>query len=371
MRIAVTGATGFLGHYIVNHLLRDGHQCRCWHRRHSDREGFDRDAPGELEWISGELDDATATETLVEGVDAVVHAGLARAGAGDLMASVQSNLVGTLRLIQAAHHADARRFIFISSCAVHDVILDDRPLDEAHPLWPASHYGAYKAAVEAFIHSDGFGEGYEICSLRPTGIYGLARPVEQSKWYDLVHSVAAGKPVTSDRGGKEVHAADVARAVEILLKAPGIAGQAYSCYDMYVSDQMVARIARELAGSDSVISDTNKGPRHQIETAKLRALGMTFGGEPLLRQTIQQMLESRDRLLTSLAGCNACGFFRRAPATVPWLLRHLRQVRKTMPRTQSCPVLQYRRCCPAPGRRRASRCPRSPETAENSSSHGP
>ena len=35
------------------------------------------------------------------------------------------------------------RFVFISTCAVHDVILDDRPLDEAHPLWPAGHYGAH------------------------------------------------------------------------------------------------------------------------------------------------------------------------------------------------------------------------------------
>jgi nucleoside-diphosphate-sugar epimerase len=299
MRVAVTGATGFLGHYIVNHLLRQGHDCRCWYRPHSDCEGFDEEARGELDWVSGELGDRRATESLVEGADAVVHAGLAhertgfRGSEGDVLEFADKNLLGTLRLIQAARRADARRFVFISSCAVHEVILDDRPLDEAHPLWPLSHYGACKAAVEKFVHSFGLGEGYEICSLRPTGIYGLARPVEQSKWYDLVHSVAAGKPIDSDRGGKEVHAADVARAVELLLTAPGIAGQAYNCYDMYISDQMVARIAKELAGSDSVIAETNKGPKHQIDTRKIRALGMTFGGEPLLRETVRQMLESR------------------------------------------------------------------------------
>lgn len=299
MRIGVTGATGFLGHYIVNHLLRLGHQCRCWYRPHSDREGFDPDTPGELEWVPGELGDPQSTAAFVEGVDAVVHAGLARAGAafradeGDMLEFVDKNVTGSIRLIQDAHRADARRFIFISSCAVHDVILDDRPLDEAHPLWPKSHYGAYKAAVEAFVHSFGLGQGYPVCSLRPTGIYGPTRPIEESKWYDLVHSVAAGKPVHGDRGGKEVHAADVARAVEILLAAPGIAGQAYNCYDMYISDLMVARIARQITGSDAEIPSTQMGPKHQIETAKLRALGMTFGGEPLLRQTIQQMLESR------------------------------------------------------------------------------
>jgi nucleoside-diphosphate-sugar epimerase len=299
MRIAVTGATGFLGHYIVNHLLRLGHECRCWYRPHGDRDGFDENSRGEIEWVPGELGDARASETLVEGVDAVVHAGLARAGTmfgggeGDLLEFVSRNIDGTIRLIQDARHADARRFLFISSCAVHDVIPGDRPLDEAHPLWPKSHYGAYKAAVEAFVHSFGLGEGYEVCSLRPTGIYGLARPVEESKWYDLVHTVAAGKAVASERGGKEVHAEDVARAAAALLTAHGVAGQAYNCYDMYVSDQMVARIAKELSGSNAEIADTNKGPKNQIETGKLRALGVNFGGEPLLRETIRQMLESR------------------------------------------------------------------------------
>ena len=59
--------------------------------------------------------------------------------------------------------------------------------------------------------------GYSICALRPTGIYGIARPVESSKWFDLIQAVVQGQVVKCRRGGKEVHAADVARAVEILL----------------------------------------------------------------------------------------------------------------------------------------------------------
>ena len=44
MRIAVTGATGFLGRYIVHQLARDGHRLRCWHRPGSDRGGFEEAA---------------------------------------------------------------------------------------------------------------------------------------------------------------------------------------------------------------------------------------------------------------------------------------------------------------------------------------
>ena len=147
----------------------------------------------------------------------------------------------------------AGRFVFISTCAVHEKILDDRPLDETHPTWAASHYGAHKAAIEQFIHSYGFGQGYPICALRPTGIYGLARPVESSKWFDLVRAVAHGQAVECRRGGKEVHAADVAKAVEILLAAEGIAGEVFNCYDRYVSEYEVATIAKEQAGSKGEI----------------------------------------------------------------------------------------------------------------------
>ena len=41
MRIGVTGATGFLGRYIVAHLVDQGHHCRCWYRPSSDRGGLE------------------------------------------------------------------------------------------------------------------------------------------------------------------------------------------------------------------------------------------------------------------------------------------------------------------------------------------
>ena len=44
MHLAITGATGFLGRYIVNHLTAQGHRCRCWARAQSDRGGFDNEA---------------------------------------------------------------------------------------------------------------------------------------------------------------------------------------------------------------------------------------------------------------------------------------------------------------------------------------
>ncbi|HJN09829.1 MAG TPA: NAD(P)-dependent oxidoreductase [Pirellulaceae bacterium] len=295
MRVALTGATGFIGHYIATHLADQLHQLRCWHRHSSNREGFDHIS--DLEWIEGDLGDTDSVNRLVDGCDAVVHAALYRSGMGfpgaegDLIEFVQKNVVGTLELIDAARRARVGRFIFISTCAVHERILDDRPLDEAHPLWPTSHYGAYKAAVEKFVHSYGLGHGYPICALRPTGVYGVARPIQNSKWCDLVSAVVRGETVQCSQGGKGVHAADVAKATGILLTADGIAGEAFNCYDRYISELDVATLAKELSGSNSQIIGELMQPKHQIVTDKIRALGMQFGDDELLRQTIAELVE--------------------------------------------------------------------------------
>src|SRR4051812_11729742 len=110
MRIGVTGATGFLGRYIVAELAAKGHHCRCWFRQESDRSGMTaaRDA---IEWVPGDLGDPDSASDLVAGCEAVGHAALYRpgesfqGGEGDLPRFVETNVVGTIRLIEAARRA--------------------------------------------------------------------------------------------------------------------------------------------------------------------------------------------------------------------------------------------------------------------------
>ncbi len=303
MLVAVTGATGFLGRYIVNDLISNGHTCRCWYRPSSDQGGFANDGQG-IQWIRGQLGEPDATQSLVHAVDAVVHCALDRQDGWspadrDLIDFVQTNVVGSVRLMQLARSSGVRRFVFISTCAVHDVILSDRPLNEAHPLWPYSHYGAHKAAVEKFVHSFGLPrtnapQGWDICSLRPTGIYGCDHPIEKSRWYGLIRDIVEDRPVDLPQGGKEVHAADVAKAVRCLLATePGVvAGQSYNCCDMYIALQDVAQIAKQIVGSTSEITRKNRGPKNQIDTSKLRALGMSFGGKSLLEETVRALVRA-------------------------------------------------------------------------------
>ena len=171
MKIAITGATGFVGRELVAQLVESGHQTQCWFRENSDLSPLSRFAEPDVKWIPGALADGESAKPLVSGCDAVVHSGLWRStmsfqsNSMDLVEYVRINVLGTLELIQAAIEANVQRFVFVSTCAVHDHILDDRPLDEAHPLWANSHYGAHKAAIEKFVHSYGLGEGFPICAI--------------------------------------------------------------------------------------------------------------------------------------------------------------------------------------------------------------
>src|SRR5437879_4789320 len=130
MKIAVTGGPSFIGHYILRRLASAGHWLRAWHRPASDRSGLEDIA---VEWLPGELNDDEASRSLVEGCDAVVHAALFRPGTGfrgaegDLIEFGERNIVGTLRLIEAARSAGVSRFVFISTCAVHE-----RKIGRAH-----------------------------------------------------------------------------------------------------------------------------------------------------------------------------------------------------------------------------------------------
>jgi len=294
MTIAITGATGFVGRELVAQLVHAGHTLKCWCRPDSNFE-FAEQWSHAIETVPGELGGSGVAE-LIEGCDTVVHAALWRVGEsfmdneGDLVEYARVNLLGTLELMEAAYRAGVKKFVFVSTCAVHDVILDDRPLDEAHPLWPRSHYGAHKGALEKFVHSYGLGKGFPICALRPTGIYGVADPLSRSKWFSLVQKITRGEPVTVERGGKEVHVSDVAKAIRLLIDAPEVAGQSYACYDRYVSEYDVATLAKKITGSNSPILGEPRAPKHQIKTDKIRALGMEFGGEPLLEQTIREMI---------------------------------------------------------------------------------
>ncbi|TWU57407.1 NAD-dependent epimerase/dehydratase family protein [Rubripirellula reticaptiva] len=296
MKIGLTGATGFLGQAFVKRVVAEGHTVIAW-RRDSNSQ-LDAASSG-VTWINGRLGDQDAAIELAERSDVIVHAGLDRSSDGfmdwpaDPSAYFQTNVIGSLQLIEAATSHSVRRFVFVSSGAVHEKIAINYPLDETHPLWPGSIYGAYKASVETLIHAYGHSQRLSCCSVRPTAIYGAADPVADSKWFSLVQAIIAGRSVDVSGGSKSVHVDDVVDTIRLLLETDQrIDGETYNCCDRMISEHEVAMIAKRLSKSESVISGSEKVAKNKIDTSKIQKLGFTFGGTSKLEATIRTLIDA-------------------------------------------------------------------------------
>jgi nucleoside-diphosphate-sugar epimerase len=186
------------------------------------------------------------------------------------------------------------QFLFVSTCVVHDKILNDRLLDEAHPLWTSSTYGAYKAAIEAFIPAYHAKYGINASAWRPSEVYGIRRRLEDSNWYDVIQAVKRGERLEEPYGGKIVAVEDIASAIVAALGRGDVAGEVFNLTDCHIYRQDVAEYAREITGSDSEIANVKgSGPKHQIVTQKAQGLGLFKPrGHEGVKAHIRRILES-------------------------------------------------------------------------------
>jgi len=119
VKILVTGATGFIGGHLVNYLTTRGHQVRALIHRSppQDEWGLRRGAGVEL--ARGDITDAQAVRTAVQGIDAIFHLAAARDVRGAPESVYQKiNVEGTRHLLEAAAEASVQRFIYCSSVGV-------------------------------------------------------------------------------------------------------------------------------------------------------------------------------------------------------------------------------------------------------------
>jgi nucleoside-diphosphate-sugar epimerase len=293
---AVTGATGYVGRFVVDRLIEAGVSARAWRRPQSDIRGL----PSAVEWIDGGLDRPDSAGALVAGADMLVHCALDhapgryRGGEGDDLARfLRLNVGESLALLAAAREAGVRRCVVLSSRAVFGGAAGDGPILDDAPVRPDTHYGAAKAALEAFVRSWGSRDGWAITAIRPTGVYGMVVPAERSKWFDLVARLVRGEAAPA-RAGTEVHGRDVADAVWRLLTAPPgqVAGRSFNCSDIVVSTRDIARLVHRAAGTACPLPEPAPTPTNVMDCAGLKALGVRFGGWPLFEETVGRLVES-------------------------------------------------------------------------------
>ena len=178
-RILITGATGFIGGFIVEEALRRGMEVWVAVRKSSSRR-FLTDM--RINFIELNLGSSADIERSLAGLsfDYVVHA----AGVTKCVDSAdfhRVNTLGTINLVNALLHlgGNIRRFVYISSLSSYGPVYEDEPLREikpSDPQCPDTAYGRSKMeserCLDTILGDDGKGNTFPYVILCPTGVYG-------------------------------------------------------------------------------------------------------------------------------------------------------------------------------------------------------
>src|SRR5574341_1755380 len=257
VKVAITGLTGFLGHYVAKRLFEKDVHIQSLIRNTSNILHL-QDYQKKITFIRGDLTGKETLKKFVQDADVVIHMAYERNGATfheaanrDIKRFVEANLLGSIELLDASKQAGIRQFIFISSCAVYGHIYPHIKLDELHPLIPDSNYGAYKVSVEAFCHSYFISKAFSTTIFRPVGIYGINPHLAHSAWYHIVKDIKHGINIEVSGGGKVVNVEDVAQAIDLAIGNKDASGKIYNLVDFYVDNMSIAQLTRELYASES------------------------------------------------------------------------------------------------------------------------
>lgn len=178
--VLVTGAGGFIGSHLVEHLARLGHRVRAFVRYNArdDRGHLDnlpREVRDEIEVYRGDLKDPEAVARAVEGRERVYHLGALIAipySYQNPLDVVQTNVLGTAHILDACRRApNLERVVLTSTSEVYGTA-QFVPIDEKHPLRGQSPYAASKIGADALGESYHRSFGLPVTILRPFNTFG-------------------------------------------------------------------------------------------------------------------------------------------------------------------------------------------------------
>jgi dihydroflavonol-4-reductase len=142
MTTLVTGGTGFVGANVVRLLLQRGIEVRALVRPRSDTRNLDS---LDVELVAGDLRDRVSLEAALEGCDTVYHvAAMYALWTSDPRQIYDSNVTGTVNLLEAAGMAGVRRVVYTSSVATIGLPKDGTPATEDVALQPEELVSDYK-----------------------------------------------------------------------------------------------------------------------------------------------------------------------------------------------------------------------------------
>jgi nucleoside-diphosphate-sugar epimerase len=169
-RVLVTGATGFVGRFLVQMLVNRG-----WKVKATGRDASRR--PPDCEFYPVDFHTAPDFDSLLDDVDAVVHLAarvhvMRETATEPLAAFRRANVSPTGRLADAAARHAIRHFVYLSSIKVNGEETRSQPFTEADAPRPGDPYAVSKLEAERLLAERSAATGLPVSILRPPLIYG-------------------------------------------------------------------------------------------------------------------------------------------------------------------------------------------------------
>ena len=233
MRALVTGAAGFIGSTLVDRLLVDGHTVVGIDDLSSGRianlEGAC--ASNRFELVAADVVDADLIGLLAQIAPEVVYHLAAqidvRRSVADPEFDATVNVVGTVRLAEAARRAGVRKVVHTSSGGSVYGVPSDYPTGETAPTDPASPYAASKVAGEIYLNTFRHLYGMDCSHVAPSNVYGPRQDPhgEAGVVAIFINALLAGEPTTVfGEGGNTRDYVYVGDVVDAFVRASGTAG---------------------------------------------------------------------------------------------------------------------------------------------------
>jgi nucleoside-diphosphate-sugar epimerase len=200
MKVLITGASGFVGKYVVAAVLRAGHQVRAVIRPKTDETRFSWHTHPQVEFARFDLRRRQGLADIVTGVDAVIH--LAATKGGDFYDRFAGTVIGTENLLLAMQAANVKHLVVTSTFSLYDYqqVPRETVLDENSPLIenPLNRdaYAQTKLIQEEMIREFEQEHDATVTILRPGMIYG-----REALWHALLGG-ALGEKRWLKIGGK-------------------------------------------------------------------------------------------------------------------------------------------------------------------------
>jgi len=178
-KVLVTGADGFIGSHLTEALIRQGVEVRSFVLYNSFNswgwlDNIPEDVRSSLDVFAGDIRDPNGVRTAMKGCDAVLHLAALIAIPYSYHSPdtyVETNIKGTLNVLQAAREAGVSRVVHTSTSEVYGTA-HFVPITEEHPLQGQSPYSASKIGADQLAYSFYASFGLPVVIARPFNTYG-------------------------------------------------------------------------------------------------------------------------------------------------------------------------------------------------------